>query len=828
MAFLTVVASSRVTVQQVQGRQRQSYSSTGYKSNTTSSEGKNASGQATVVKCYNYQGEGHMNRQCTQPKELAFLADPGVSDGQAAQKIIPNNASFQTEDLDTYDSDCDDISNAKAVLMAKISNYRSGFPTELGLARGSFRAFLPSDVISEVPHSETYLNDMENQSEHAMQDFEQITVVDVTDNEITSYQNLFYLKKTQRIKLTLYDGIVISNKHVAMLVIDDEETLISKEVSRSKIFKKKDPEAIKQNISHKPIDYVKLNKLYEDFGKRIVLQQELSADEAFWYHMLNSSTKSSDALPVKIEAPKELPKLSLVNESLKKLKLHLFNFDKVVKIRTTPNARTEGKWGFEHTTAIFNNEIIPSLKYLKDIFNVFDKDLLNKIIEVQVVFDQMDAAVQQSSVDKQCLEIIKKELLLENDRLLQQIMSQDVLLTVMKSMSLNGKYVNMERKRNESCDKCFNLDAELLKTQNAHNDLLKSYSQLEKHCISLELSNRRNQEFFLKDESCDIQNVFEILEYFENNDLKAQLQDKDTNISQIQDKVFMITSLKNDLRKLKRKEIVDNAAQIPTATTIVSGMFKLDLEPLAPKLLQNRETHIDYLKYTQEQADILQEIVKQSKAKQPLNNVLDFTWNHSQLMNFVSKFLGTVSFRNDHIARIIGYGDYQLGNVTISRVYYVNGLGRVDLLLGPRDTNLYTISLDDMLKTSSIYLLSKVLKTKSWLWHRWLSHLNFGTPNKLAKDGLARGIPRLKFQKDHLCSACALGKIPVAAAPRDVDLADSPVSTSIDQDAPSTSIPSTQDQEHSLIIYQGCEESPKTTHFHDDLLLESLHEDSTS
>ncbi|GJR00440.1 reverse transcriptase domain-containing protein [Tanacetum coccineum] len=78
---------------------------------------------------------------------------------------------LKTEDLDTYDSDCDDISNAKAVLMANISNY--GF-----------------DVISEVPHFETYLNDMENQSVHGMQDFEQTPVVDVTDNEITSDSNI--------------------------------------------------------------------------------------------------------------------------------------------------------------------------------------------------------------------------------------------------------------------------------------------------------------------------------------------------------------------------------------------------------------------------------------------------------------------------------------------------------------------------------------------------------------------------------------------------------------------------------------------------------------
>ncbi|GJS88982.1 hypothetical protein Tco_0771618 [Tanacetum coccineum] len=72
------------------------------------------------------------------------------------------------------------------------------------------------------------------------------------------------------------------------------------------------------------------------------------------------------------------------------------------------------------------------------------------------------------------------------------------------------------------------------------------------------------------------------------------------------------------------KEIVDIAAQIPSANTILLGMFKLDLKPLAPRLLQNREAYIDYLKYTQEQADILREIVEQAKAKQPLDNELDF------------------------------------------------------------------------------------------------------------------------------------------------------------------------------------------------------------
>ncbi|GJS12080.1 integrase, catalytic region, zinc finger, CCHC-type containing protein [Tanacetum coccineum] len=591
MAFLMAVASSS------SGEIRQNYSSTGYKSNATSSGGNNASGQARVVKCYNCQGEGHMARQCTQPKR-------------------PQNAAWYkdkamlTEYLDTYDSDCDDISNAKAVLMANISNY--GF-----------------DVISEVPHSETCINDMENQNVHAMQDFEQPPAVDFSDNKIhkkankeqnnesltvelerykervktfeqrlnidlssrekmidsqmdymikeklalkeqvdSLEQNLskqikekecllqtFTVFKSESkekedkymenkidlekkikeldnilfkwIKPTLYDGIVMSAKHVTMHVIDDEENLILEEESRSKISEKaKDLEVINKNISHKPIDYEKLNRLSDDFGKRFTPQQELSAEQAFWLRMSNPTSKPSDASPVKIKAPKELPKVSLVNESLKKLKFHLARFDNVVKIRTTPDAHTEGEWGFEHTKAVFNNEIIPFLKSLKDIFNVFDRDLLNEIMEVKTVFDQMDAAVQQSSVDKQCLEIAKKELLLENDRLLQQIMSQDVLLTVMNSMSLIGESVNMDGKRKESC----NLEVELLKSQNALYDLLKSYSQLEKHCISLEFSIQLNQEIFQKDEFYNNHNALEILEFFENNDLKARLQENDSTI----------------------------------------------------------------------------------------------------------------------------------------------------------------------------------------------------------------------------------------------------------------------------------------------------------
>nr|GEZ72200.1 integrase, catalytic region, zinc finger, CCHC-type, peptidase aspartic, catalytic [Tanacetum cinerariifolium] len=118
------------------------------------------------------------------------------------------------------------------------------------------------------------------------------------------------------------------------------------------------------------------------------------------------------------------------------------------------------------------------------------------------------------------------------------------------------------------------------------------------------------------------------------------------------------------------------------------------------------------------------------------------TGDRFQLIDFVHKFLGTVKFGNDHVAKIMGYGDYKVGNVTNSRVYYVEGLGHnlfsvgqfcdsdlevafrhhtcficnldgVDPLTDSRGNNLYTLSLQDMMASSPICLLSKASKTKS-------------------------------------------------------------------------------------------------------------------
>ncbi|GKB20475.1 putative ribonuclease H-like domain-containing protein [Tanacetum coccineum] len=132
--------------------------------------------------------------------------------------------------------------------------------------------------------------------------------------------------------------------------------------------------------------------------------------------------------------------------------------------------------------------------------------------------------------------------------------------------------------------------------------------------------------------------------------------------------------------------------------------------------------------------------------------------DRSRLRNFMKKFIGTVRFENDHFGAIMGYGDYVIGDNMISKhSCYVRDTDGVELIKGSHGSNLYTILVEDMMKSSPICLLSKAFKNKSWLWHRRLNHLNFDTINDHARKDLVRGLPRLKFEKDHLCPACQLG-----------------------------------------------------------------------
>nr|GFA87389.1 hypothetical protein [Tanacetum cinerariifolium] len=232
-------------------------------------------GRQRVIVCYNCKGEGHMAKQCTKPKrkrdaewfkdkvllvqaqasgqvlqeeELDFLADPGMAESLTNQTVITTNATYQADDLDAYDSDCDELNSAKVALMENLSHYGS-------------------DNLAEVPSSS-----------------EQSTILAQSNTESTK----------------------------AIVVPDTEETLMLPEESRSKMIEKQnDPQMIEKKVITKPINYDIINQLSTDFETRFVPQTESSAEQAFWSQYSVQPDEPNLSSTTIVEVSKELPKVSM-------------------------------------------------------------------------------------------------------------------------------------------------------------------------------------------------------------------------------------------------------------------------------------------------------------------------------------------------------------------------------------------------------------------------------------------------------------------------------------------------------------------------------------
>ncbi|GJT43835.1 hypothetical protein Tco_0952550 [Tanacetum coccineum] len=170
------IYDGKVTVQPVQGRQT-TYAAGTTRKYTPGASGSNTGKQRTVI-CYNYKGEVILPSK----EEIAFLADPGLPDIQTSQTVITHNAAYQTDDLDDYDSDCDELNSAKIAIMANLS--KNG-----------------SDALTKVHNPDNLTYDLFNQSEQIMTSSEQSNDVSQSENEITSDRNIIpysqYLSETQ-------------------------------------------------------------------------------------------------------------------------------------------------------------------------------------------------------------------------------------------------------------------------------------------------------------------------------------------------------------------------------------------------------------------------------------------------------------------------------------------------------------------------------------------------------------------------------------------------------------------------------------------------------
>ncbi|GJS13742.1 hypothetical protein Tco_0408214 [Tanacetum coccineum] len=279
----------------------------------------------------------------------------------------------------------------------------------------------------------------------------------------------------------------------------------------------------------------------------------------------------------------------MVNTSLKELKRYLTGFDQVVKERTTATAITEGTWGFEHTKACFQDEIISFIKDLKDIFNNFNQYLVEELADVQKVFYQMEQAVEQHRLESRTFKVKMNQVLSENERLLAQAIDNDIVKTVV-NLSVN------------ECQKCLELKTELLNKKDfvdkeTYDKLCKSFTTLEKHCITLEADSQLNQEIFQQENSVLNQNAPSFTQLFELSELRAQSQAKDTVIVKLKEQIKSLkgnvddSKVKMDMDEIKTLniELEHRVTKLVAENEHLKQTYKKLYDLIKPKRVQSKE-----------------------------------------------------------------------------------------------------------------------------------------------------------------------------------------------------------------------------------------------
>ncbi|GJV36464.1 hypothetical protein Tco_1408941 [Tanacetum coccineum] len=268
------INDGRVTLQPVQGRHI-SFGMSTTRTYTLGASGNN-SGKHRTYLLQLQRGRIHVqaqvNGQILHEEELVFLADPGTAQGQATQTVITHNAAYQDDDLDAYDSDCDELNTAKVALMANLSHYGS-------------------DALAEFFY-------------------------DQTTKQALGFQNPFYLKKAQQLELKFYDGNVIKNT-CTIVIPDSEETIMLAEESRSKMLLKQQDPMNSMNSSN-PSPSCRHTK--------VKVPKELPKDK------VKKDIEEIETINIKLDH--RVSKLIAENEHLKQTYKQLYDSIKPIRIRS--------------------------------------------------------------------------------------------------------------------------------------------------------------------------------------------------------------------------------------------------------------------------------------------------------------------------------------------------------------------------------------------------------------------------------------------------------------------------------------------------------------
>nr|GEW65127.1 hypothetical protein [Tanacetum cinerariifolium] len=606
------------------------------------------------------------------------------------------------------------------------------------------------------------------------------------------YQNTFYLKQAQKKQQSLYDGKVLLEKHDPPVVHDSEETLQLAQESRKKM---------KQlNKEIKPSNYTKINHL-----SGIFVSQSTKSREELYFLNDSKTANFSKSISIPNEEFSDATTPSVARNFLNEVKSTIVTLQRVVKHRMTLETHNWSSSAHQELHKIVKDENFPIVNQVDARVQNFEIQFLKEAAKFVGDFKSLTKKADESLAKHKALE-------LEIERLLRAVVSQDILSVVQKTYVVDTSNLQTELERTkELFETC------IIKKENEYSKLLNDWTSYMVRVRILSLQSNQSWE----NHPCLVR--FMLCQPVTSNSVPIQQESKVVkNDKVIAPGMFRIYPFKTSREeKHVSNNVIETAWTKPITVSQHSVITKKDVNSDSNGL---SSTGIDNTKTRRPQPrsntknDRVPSVSKSSRSKNKgveveehhrnlvlsknskhmlsacnnfkldshnvyskvvcamckqclisvnhdeclLNYVYDKNshGNLKLLINFVWKFMGTVRFENDHVAAILGF------EVAFRRnaCFFIN-LEGVDLLKGYRSTNLYTINLHEMASASPICLMAHASSTKSWLRHQRLSHLNFDTINDLARNDLVLGLPKFKYNKEHLCPSCEQGKSKRASHP---------------------------------------------------------------
>ncbi|GJW87565.1 retrovirus-related pol polyprotein from transposon TNT 1-94 [Tanacetum coccineum] len=516
------VQDSRVVVQNVQGRQNRGQGNNAWGAGAAGYGGEqNRVGNANPGQARQLKRMGSSSLRAV----LLFLAggqDNAIDedvDEQPVQDLALNvDNVFQADDCDAYDSDVDEAPTAQTMFMANLSS---------------------ADPVVLI-------------------------MMEEIRGRLIGYKNPLCLHRARQVQPALYSGhVIVTPNHAPAVVRDGEETLELTEISRKKMHDKmKANECVDNKVNITPPNYSK-----ENFLATFTPQKQLTPEQIFWSQdivkMKAEALKEQNTRPIKALTvyppntpatlvPRVLPTKSQVKINIFTLRQLFSEFEKTCKKRITPTGITEGERGFEQTKTCYLTEVIPFFKTLQEHFEGIQKALTKEVKEMSDAFDELEAELDQSIVDRKHDEIERKNLLIEHDNIIADGLSKEVFYVASNSELNVSRFTEMQKAHNVVKARCLELEAELSNLRdNIHkdnyNELLNRFSNLEVNHLNLQLKYQNLKDSFQNKPSSSVNDTPDFNSVFVIGQMKASLQGKDNVIQKLKMQISQLKETRSEL-----------------------------------------------------------------------------------------------------------------------------------------------------------------------------------------------------------------------------------------------------------------------------------------